>query len=345
MSSLSNPRLSKGSLVLITGVTGYIGSHIADQALALGYKVRGAVRSVEKAAWLQDLFDKRYGPDSFTTALLSDALDTAAVENAVKGVNGIIDVAVDSQLSSSPTPYIPNTIRRTLNILEASAKTSTVKSVVITSSSMAAIPWKSDVEYTISPTSYNEEFIKLAWDPTFTDPSKLWMVYAAAKAQSEQAAWKFISENNVDFVLNTVLPSANFGPALNAEHQGLPSTGAWPKMLFEGDLSVIGGVPPQYFVDVRDTARVHVGALINRGTEGERLWTFGEPYNWNQILKIYRRIYPGHKFIDDIEGVGVDKSLPPNKPAEDLLKVFGQMSWTSLEDSIKESLASLGLGT
>jgi nucleoside-diphosphate-sugar epimerase len=343
MSSLSNPRLSKGSTILVTGVTGYIGSHVADQALALGYKVRGAVRSIERAAWLQEFFDKKYGGGSFTTVLLPDAIDAAAVEDAVKGVDGVIDIAVDSQLSPEPEPYIPNTIRRTLNILEAASKNPSVKYVVITSSSMAAVPWKSDVEYTISPDAYNEDFIKLAWDPAFNDPGKMFMVYAAAKAQSEQAAWKFVSENKPSFTLNTVLPSANFGPALSPEHQGLPSTGGWPKFLFEGDLSLIGGVPPQYFVDVRDTARVHVAGLLDPNTSGQRLWTFGEPYNWNQILSIYRRLYPNRKFIDDLEGVGVDKAIAPSKTAKDTLKVFGQNGWTSLEDSIKASLESVGL--
>jgi uncharacterized protein YbjT (DUF2867 family) len=51
MSHLTNPRLPKGSTILVTGVTGYIGTWVASEALSLGYKVRGAVRSVEKAAW------------------------------------------------------------------------------------------------------------------------------------------------------------------------------------------------------------------------------------------------------------------------------------------------------
>lgn len=40
---------SKGKTVLVTGITGFAGSHVALSALRAGYSVRGAVRSLEKA--------------------------------------------------------------------------------------------------------------------------------------------------------------------------------------------------------------------------------------------------------------------------------------------------------
>jgi nucleoside-diphosphate-sugar epimerase len=43
--------LEKGSTVLVTGVNGYIASHIAVQLIKAGYRVRGSVRSREKAQW------------------------------------------------------------------------------------------------------------------------------------------------------------------------------------------------------------------------------------------------------------------------------------------------------
>ncbi|PNP40991.1 hypothetical protein TGAMA5MH_06858 [Trichoderma gamsii] len=46
--------LPKGSLILITGLTGYIATHVGQQFLKRGYKVRGTVRDLAKAAWLKD---------------------------------------------------------------------------------------------------------------------------------------------------------------------------------------------------------------------------------------------------------------------------------------------------
>src|SRR3978361_2360834 len=43
-----------GSWVLITGITGYLATHIALEFLKRGYKVRGTTRDVEKAKWLSE---------------------------------------------------------------------------------------------------------------------------------------------------------------------------------------------------------------------------------------------------------------------------------------------------
>lgn len=53
--------LPKGAIILVTGANGYIGSHVADQCMAAGYKVRGASRSEEKAKNIAAVFDERHG--------------------------------------------------------------------------------------------------------------------------------------------------------------------------------------------------------------------------------------------------------------------------------------------
>jgi nucleoside-diphosphate-sugar epimerase len=53
------PAIPKGSTVLVTGVNGYIGSHVADQLLLAGYRVRGTTREASKAAKLLDIWEKK----------------------------------------------------------------------------------------------------------------------------------------------------------------------------------------------------------------------------------------------------------------------------------------------
>ena len=48
--SFDNPAIPSGSTVLVTGVNGFLASHIADQFLRLGYSVIGTVRDAAKNA-------------------------------------------------------------------------------------------------------------------------------------------------------------------------------------------------------------------------------------------------------------------------------------------------------
>ena len=74
-----------GSLVLVTGANGFIGSHVADQFLTVGYRVRGTVRSESKGAWLKQLFDRKYGPNKFEIAIVPDMSQKGAFDHAMEG--------------------------------------------------------------------------------------------------------------------------------------------------------------------------------------------------------------------------------------------------------------------
>lgn len=336
MTTLSNHRLPKGSTILITGITGYIGAWVASEALSLGYNVRGAVRSPEKAAWLQKTFDAQFGAGRYSAVKLDPLSDKAQLSAAVKGVQGIAHIAINNQVTPEPVPYIPDAIAEATAVLDAAKEDGGVKAVVLTSSSMAAVPW--GFTGPIPRDNYSEEFVKLAWDKDFQDPGKMWVVYGAAKTQAEQAAWKWVADNRPSFAVNTVLPSCNFGPPVSFEAQGYPSTAAWPFDLFNGDLSTITFIPPQFYVDVRDDAKLHVAALVDPDTDRERLFGFANEYNWNKVLAVFRKMFPDRKFISDIPDLATDKSIPPTESALKALKdVYGQNGWTSMETSLKDA--------
>jgi nucleoside-diphosphate-sugar epimerase len=122
---------------------------------------------------------------------------------------------------------------------------------------------------------------------------------------------------------------------------GWPSTSGWPKILIDGDAANLPPVPPQHFIDVRDCARIHVAALVSPTAESERFWGFAEPYNYNQILAIFRKLWPQRKFIDDLPDMGRDLMTAPRESAEELLKVFGQDGWTSLQNSLRDAFDPL----
>lgn len=85
MTSAENWAIPKGSTVLVTGVSGFVGSHIADQFLHHGFRVRGTVRDQEKYVWLSNLFNEKYGPGSFEFCQISDMAVPNAFDMAIKG--------------------------------------------------------------------------------------------------------------------------------------------------------------------------------------------------------------------------------------------------------------------
>ena len=94
-------------------------------------------------------------------------------------------------------------------------------------------------------------------------------------------------------------------------------------------------------VNVKDTARIHVSALLDPEVENERILAFAYPYNWNDILAILRKIYPDKKLPAEIENAPRDLSKLDNSRGAALLKTFGRPGWTGLEESVRENVAGL----
>ena len=77
--------------VLITGGAGFVGSHLADELLARGYRVRA----------LDNLAPQVHGPDARRPEYLApevelvvgDVRDAAAVRRAVQGVDAVVHLA------------------------------------------------------------------------------------------------------------------------------------------------------------------------------------------------------------------------------------------------------------
>ena len=71
--------------MLVTGANGFLGSHIIDQFLADGYRVRGTVRKLESSKWLQDYFNEKYGDGLLSLVEVEDLTKVGSLDEAVKG--------------------------------------------------------------------------------------------------------------------------------------------------------------------------------------------------------------------------------------------------------------------
>ncbi|KAK4069195.1 hypothetical protein Trihar35433_5774 [Trichoderma harzianum] len=318
-----------GSLVLVTGANGYIASHIVNELLELGFKVRGTVR--EEKPWLDRFFEEKYGKGRFESIVVRAMEDDKAFALAAAGASGVIHVASDGSFANEPDRVIPTVKNGTIHALQAASQSS-VKRFVLTSSSVAAIiPETNKKGITIDESTWNDAVIELAWSGMAPENAKGYIVYSASKTEGERTAWDWVKENKPSFTLNTILPNCNaiWSPF---------STPAYARL--NDGLRIL---PPQYFVDVRDTARLHVAALLDPKIKEERIFAFAQEYNWTDVLDILRKLRPNRQFPLNPENEGRDYTqvAPRDKAKKILQDFFGQPDWVSLEESLAAGIEDL----
>ncbi|KAJ4256247.1 hypothetical protein NW762_009327 [Fusarium torreyae] len=288
------PAVSEGSTVLVTGVNGLIGSHVANEFLERGYNVRGTVRNMSKSAWIKDLFVQQYGKDRFSLVPVVDLTSPHAQEEAVKGVAAVIHVASPLGGGTNTEGMITEAVASAVNALKAANRESSVKRFVLTSSSTAAVLPRPDVNgIVVTEDTWNDEAVAASHST-----ADWYTVYAASKTEAERAVWNFYHNDRTrrsDLIVNT-----------------------------------------EYFVDVQDTARLHVAGAILSDVQGERIFAWAEPFNFDSILAVLHRQNPKKSFVEnfhssqDLADVG-----KPRSRAIELLQALGKSTFTSLEDSIR----------
>lgn len=124
----------KGKKILITGATGFIGSHLTEMCVQLGYDVVAFDRYNPDNHWGW-LEHSKYKNDF--EVVLGDIRDYDSVSNAAKGCNVIFHLAALIGIPYSyisPLAYIRTNIEGTYNVLEVT-KNLNLEQVLVTSTS------------------------------------------------------------------------------------------------------------------------------------------------------------------------------------------------------------------
>lgn len=122
--------------VLVTGADGFIGSHLVEKLLNLGFNVKAFVyyNSFNSWGWLDTLPKDEL---SEIEVISGDIRDTDGVREALKNVNTVYHLAALIAIPfsyHSPASYVDTNIKGTLNVLQAAKELDTNR-VLITSSS------------------------------------------------------------------------------------------------------------------------------------------------------------------------------------------------------------------
>lgn len=122
--------------VLVTGADGFIGSHLTEMLLDMGYDVRAFVwyNSFGSWGWLDTLTKKKRDA---LDVVMGDVRDPSSVMRSMRGVDCVFHLAALIAIPYSyaaPDAYVDTNIKGTLNVLNAARELGTGR-VMITSTS------------------------------------------------------------------------------------------------------------------------------------------------------------------------------------------------------------------
>jgi nucleoside-diphosphate-sugar epimerase len=239
-------------MILVTGGSGYLATHLIARLLRDGQQVRTTVRSTARSAELRAAVRRGGAEDTGLEIVEADLMSDDGWSAAVAGCSEVHHVASPIPLTQpeDPDELIVPAREGTLRVLRA-ARDAGARRVVLTSSFAA-------VGYTPKPSA---EFTEDDW----TDPATPGLApYPRSKAIAERAAWELMRGADTELVV--VNPTAIFGPTLTAD---LRSSTQLIKLMLDGTMTV---APRARFgvVDVRDVADLHVRAMAAPDAAGKR---------------------------------------------------------------------------
>src|SRR3954471_9570636 len=239
---------------LVTGATGFVGSHVARALVARGDDVRVTVRAGSSREALAGLDVEP------VTARLGDR---AALRRALRGVDRVFHVAGTTDLGASPAVLTRVNVEGTRTVMEE-ALAAGVERAVHTSSVGA-----------VGPARPNG-----AVDERTSFPVDLGVPYAESKHAAETEALR-VAARGLDVVI--VCPAHVFGRG----DRGPTSTGVVLRFLLRRiPIYVPGAIN---VVDVRDVAAGHLLA-DERGATGERYILGTRNYTWERLFAELARL-------------------------------------------------------
>lgn len=264
--------------VLLTGISGFLGGHVALQLLNSGYTVRGSVRNLQRADKVRETL-RRHGADVSRVEFVAlDLMRDAGWDEAMESVRYLQHTASPFliQIPKDKMELIGPAVEGTERALNAANKAG-IERVVLTSS-MAAIAYGHDKSRTTPFTA--EDWTDLN--------GRAVNFYQESKTLAEKRAWEIMDAAGRHDALAVINPSAIFGPLLDDD----PGTSAViVQRLLDGSIPAAPRIP-MTIIDVRDIAAAHVAAMTAPDAGGKRFPMGERTVFFLEAAKILRDRYP-----------------------------------------------------
>ena len=274
--------------ILVTGADGFIGSHLVERLVELGYNVKAFIyyNSFNSWGWLDTLSeDIKKKIEIFA----GDIRDPHGVHESMKDVDTVFHLAALIGIPfsyHSPDAYVDTNIKGTLNILQA-AKKLNVKKILITSTS--------EVYGTAKYVPIDEKHPRQPQSP-----------YSATKIAADSLAESFYRSFDLPVII--VRPFNTYGPRQSARAV-IPTI--ITQLLSDNKKIKLGDIyPTRDLLYVKDTVNGFVeiarsdklvGTDVNIATNSEI--SIGE-----LAKKIIKKINPKAEIVTDIQRIRPKKS-------------------------------------
>lgn len=263
--------------VLVTGVSGFIGGHIAAELLRRGYAVRGSVRSQARAADVRAAMAAAGADDSLLEIRQLDLLSDEGWATAAADSRFVLHVASPfvTAKPKDPEDLIRPAVQGTTRATEA-ALDAGVDRVVVTSS-LAAVQY--------APARSDHVFTASDWTPL--DGRGL-NAYVASKVQAERAAWDIANRRGMSDRLAVINPGTVVGPLLSDD----------PRTSVSAIQQIMAGALPMVpdlrlpWVHVRDVADAHIEAMISETAGATRTIVATDPSSLIDAAAVLRERLP-----------------------------------------------------
>lgn len=280
--------MCKNSLILVTGADGFIGSHLTEELVKRGYKVRAFAyyNSFNSWGWLDTLPSYIMGN---VDVFCGDIRDPNGVREAMRGCDAVFHLAALIAIPfsyHSPDTYVDTNIKGTLNVLQAARELGTER-VLVTSTS--------EVYGTAQYVPIDEKHPYQGQSP-----------YSATKIGADRLAESFYRSFNLPVTI--VRPFNTYGPRQSA--RAVIPTIITQLLAGKEEIKLGSLSPTRDFNYVKDTANGFIeifksdktiGQEINIATQKEI--SIGELAN-----ELIRQINPKARVVCDEERLRPEKS-------------------------------------
>ena len=316
----------------VTGVCGFVASHLAKRLLKEGHEVWG-VDNLDCGfmANIEDILD--HPKFHFRNMDIRDV----RCGNIDGGVDYVWHLAARGEVyfvAANPEEALDVNVIGTLNILKQ-AKRMGAKHVMFADTSAQ---YDSFVE--------DQHFPTAEWmAPNTITPMGY---YPITKMCASQFVRSFGKKNDIG---TTLFRYTNiYGPSMNLERDIPPVVGAFTNALLNGGTPIFygNGAKRRDFLHIDDLTDFHIAALKARGSEKDtQTYNAGSGENYS-ILEVYRHVYNACKNIKN--DIASDAEYRPDQPDEaqvtlaNIEKAYKELEWSptiSFEEGVEKTVKSL----